>query len=402
MLPVVPVRVVRLGALCVLITVTVLTTSYLLLNRHHGIDDKLELLAFTDNGTAYAVHDTLTPSWTTEQLVPRFAYVQYATNLEYLCNALINFTLLRRYGAQHDLVLIHPEKWMQGTSRQAKAIRNLKEAHPEIQLRPFGVLSTTKGDSTWRDSLTKFHAFALTDYTRVLAFDSDTLVLNSMDHYFLAPLAAVAVPRAYWLTTAASPQDESEGEHEEQGGDSGSGSSISGSPKPTAKPKPKPKQAPSIAQQVLGSHVMLLEPDTKRYERIVDNAVTTGDFDMEVVNHLFADNAMILPHRRLALLTGEFRHAPDDHAAYLAPDTEEEWNAMAEVSRSYLVHFSDWPLPKPWKSRTQAQWDAALPACDENEPPRDDRPKCADRVMWTGFYDMYDQMKGEVCGVLTS
>ncbi|CRK42395.1 hypothetical protein BN1723_000804 [Verticillium longisporum] len=118
MLPVVPVRIVRLGALCVLITVTVLITSYMLMNRHHGIDDKLELLAFTDNGTAYALHDTLTPSWTTEQLVPRFAYVQYATNLEYLCNALINFTLLRRYGAQHDLVLIHPEKWTQGTSRQ--------------------------------------------------------------------------------------------------------------------------------------------------------------------------------------------------------------------------------------------------------------------------------------------
>ncbi|KAG7149487.1 hypothetical protein HYQ46_001601 [Verticillium longisporum] len=87
MVPVVPVRVVRLGALCVLVTVTVLTTSYMLLNRHHGIDDKLELLAFTDNGTAYAVPDILTPSWTTEQLVPRFAYVQYATNLEYLCNA---------------------------------------------------------------------------------------------------------------------------------------------------------------------------------------------------------------------------------------------------------------------------------------------------------------------------
>lgn len=26
------------------------------------------------------------PSWTTEQLEPKFAYVQYATDLDYLCN----------------------------------------------------------------------------------------------------------------------------------------------------------------------------------------------------------------------------------------------------------------------------------------------------------------------------
>lgn len=29
---------------------------------------------------------TLNPFWTTEQLVPKFAYVQYATDLDYLCN----------------------------------------------------------------------------------------------------------------------------------------------------------------------------------------------------------------------------------------------------------------------------------------------------------------------------
>jgi len=28
----------------------------------------------------------LVPGWTTEQLVPKFAYVQYATDMDYLCN----------------------------------------------------------------------------------------------------------------------------------------------------------------------------------------------------------------------------------------------------------------------------------------------------------------------------
>ncbi|KAL0941332.1 glucose n-acetyltransferase [Colletotrichum truncatum] len=298
------------------------------------------------------------PTWTTEQLEPRFAYVQYVTNLDYLCNAVINFGLLRRYGAKEDLVLIHPKSWSEGQSGEAKALAKLKEARPEINMRAFDVISTSKGDSTWRDSLTKFHAFGLTEWTRVLAFDSDSLVLNSMDHYFLSPTAPVAVPRAYWLN----------------------------------------EKNADIAKQVLGSHVMLIEPNEARYHKIINEAKQSGDFDMEVINHMFRDSAMILPHRRLALLTGEFR--AKDHSKYLAPDEDEEWNAMAEVSRSYLVHFSDWPLPKPWISRSKQQWEASLPECPNDAVEKEDQPRCANRVMWTGFYEDYDKEKSEQCKIL--
>ncbi|TVY60633.1 Glucose N-acetyltransferase 1 [Fusarium oxysporum f. sp. cubense] len=298
------------------------------------------------------------PSWTTEQLEPKFAYAQYATNLDYLCNAIINFSLLRMYGASHDLVLIFPKDWSEGTSEQAKAIDNIRSKHPDIYLRPMDVISTSKGDATWRDSLTKFQSFSLTEWTRILAFDSDSLVLNTMDYYFLSPMAPLAVPRAYWLN----------------------------------------EKDTDVAKQVLGSHVMLLEPSKARYNKIIKEALQSGEFDMEVINHMFRDSAMILPHRRLALLTGEFR--AKNHSQYLAPDEDEEWNAMAEVSRASLVHFSDWPLPKPWKHRTAKQWNDALPDCPKNEPSRDDRPKCADRVMWTGFYEDYDRLKDQECGIL--
>jgi hypothetical protein len=50
---------------------------------------------------------------------------------------------------------------------------------------------------------------------------------------------------------------------------------------------------------------------------------------MEVLNLLFADSAMILPHRRYALLTGEF--CIKDHRQYLSEGKDAEWNAMAEV-----------------------------------------------------------------------
>lgn len=219
------------------------------------------------------------------------------------------------------------------------------------------MLSTSSDDPTWHKSLTKFYAFDLTEYTRVLVFDSDSMVLNTMDHYFLSPLAPVAVPRAYWLNDADS----------------------------------------SIKDQMLGSHVMLIEPNNNTFERIIEEARSSGTFDMEVLNRLFADSAMILPHRRYALLTGEFR--TKDHRQYLSEDKDAEWNAMAEVSRAYLVHFSDWPLPKPWLPHSQSQWEAALPECGDGDEyaERPDRPRCADRFMWTGFYEDYYRDQKKVC-----
>ncbi|PNP43022.1 hypothetical protein TGAMA5MH_04955 [Trichoderma gamsii] len=301
-----------------------------------------------------------TTDLTTKQKASRFAYAQYATNLDYLCNTVINFNRLKGYGIQHGMVLIYPQTWddEKAKSREAKAIRSLRSSHPDIVLRSFNVLSTEKGDSTWRDSLTKFHAFALTDYTRVLAFDSDSLVLNNMDSLFLAPDSPVALPRAYWLT----------------------------------------ERHNGTVTQILGSHLMLIEPNTHLYEKIVGEATRSGEFDMEVMNELFKDSAMILPHRRIALLTGEFR--AKEHRKYLAPDEDEEWNPINELKMAFLVHFSDWPLPKPWKSHSEAQWEAALPECLDNDKGMPGLPRCADRVVWTGVYSDYDRDKAAYCQIL--
>jgi hypothetical protein len=234
-----------------------------------------------------------------------------------------------------------------------------KDTFPKLRLQPVKTIATTKGDATWAQSLTKFNAFRLSQYSRVLYFDSDSLVLNSMDHYFLAPLARLAVPRAYWLNGA---------------------------------------DTASIAEQTICSHIMLLQPDEHYHTVIMNETARSNDFDMEVINTLFRGSAMILPHRRLALLTGEFRTR--DHRKYLSEEPDAEWNAMAEVSRSVLVHVSDWPLPKPWKPRTKDQWNRALPACDENDErdkEREDRPSCADRMMWISFYTDYDFEKEKVC-----
>lgn len=359
-----PPRVLRLLIGCTALFVLVITTVTLVVSSFHGSSDRGGALATQSEGhnvTFPLEPELMSPSnawWTTEQQEIKFAYAQYATTLDYLCNAIINFNRLRRYGAKHDLVLIFPTSWTEGKSTEAKAINFIRINLPQIKLRPFDVISTMKGDATWRDSLTKFHCFALTEWSRVLAFDSDSQVLNSMDHYFLSPMAPVAVPRAYWLTDNDA----------------------------------------DIGKQILGSHVMLIEPNEARYHKVMDEALKSGDFDMEVINHMFKDSAMILPHRRLALLTGEFRSK--DHSRYMAPDVDEEWNAMGEVSRAVLVHFSDWPLPKPWKPRSKKLWEETMPECDENDMGAPDRPPCDNRMMWTGFYSEYERDREHICADL--
>jgi hypothetical protein len=112
----------------------------------------------------------------------------------------INFYRLESFGSKYDQVLILPEQWTEGDSKEAKAIKNIQTALPNLGLRPLGLLTTQKGDITWAKSLTKFHAFNLTDYTRVLAFDSDSLVLNNSKQLLdtLNPSKKKSLPSVAW------------------------------------------------------------------------------------------------------------------------------------------------------------------------------------------------------------
>ena len=157
--------------------------------------------------------------------------------------------------------------------------------------------------ATWAESFTKLLAFNQTQYNRVLHLDSDGTVLQNMDDLFLLPQAAVAMPRAYWL---------------------------------------------GFNERVLSSQIMLVEPSEHEFSRVVKTmeAGGSGDYDMEIVNILYKDKALILPHRPYDLLTGEFAAKPDDtHQNYLG-DEEERWDPDIILQEAKYLHFSDWPMPK--------------------------------------------------------
>jgi len=162
-----------------------------------------------------------------------------------------------------------------------------------------------------------------------------------MDELFLLPPCPVAMPRAYWLH----PDD-----------------------------------------QILSSLLMLVQPSTAEFQRTMDEMARAGDndFDMEILNHLYRDNALVLPHRPYALLTTEFRQGPDKHGHYLGGD-DKPWDPVAVLNEAKFLHFSDWPVPKPWLPMPAGMKEAQQPECWE----REGMAACAERDLWNGFYQEF-------------
>lgn len=121
-----------------------------------------------------------------------------------------------------------------------------------------------------------------------------------MDELFLIPPSPVAMPRAYWLD----PND-----------------------------------------RVLSSQLILIQPSEFEYERIAKatREAGQGEYDMEIMNNLYRDSCLILPHRPYDLLTGEFRS--ENHYDYLG-NKEAAWDPDAALKEAKFLHFSDWPRPK--------------------------------------------------------
>ncbi|KAF2164913.1 glycosyltransferase family 8 protein [Zasmidium cellare ATCC 36951] len=265
---------------------------------------------------------------------------------------------LDRLGAKAEKLILHSEEWNTNSTRKAEngtevyttEARLLQKAQGMYHavLQPVPVQRVT-GDVTWSDSFTKLLAFNQTQYRRVLALDSDSTMLQPMDELFLLPPTPVAMPRAYWL------------EHE------------------------------------LFDAITLITPSSASAARI-QTAIATRldtDFDMDIMNHVFGDSCMVLPHRDYALVTGEFRkQEPGQHVAYLG-DGGEEWDAEKVVDEAKFVHFSDWPLGKPWVASGRQVKEEVRPKCTREGSMEED---CRDRVVWEGLYRDFRERRKAICG----
>ncbi|WAO89050.1 Glucose N-acetyltransferase 1 [Fusarium falciforme] len=281
----------------------------------------------------------------------RFAYTQYVTNSEYLCNSVMFFESLHRLSSKADRVMMFPSRMLKGEDDESSDARLLIKARDSynVKLVPITIQHRDNADSTWADSFTKLLAFNQTQYSRVLSIDSDSMLLQPMDELFLLPSVPVAMPRAYWLWPD---------------------------------------------KEILSSQVVLIEPSDVEFKRIQDKiqAASGDDYDMEIVNYLYRESALVLPHRRYDLLTGEFRG--DNHSKYLGSDVE-VWDPAAAYSEAKLVHFSDWPLPKPWLPTPEDVRIKIQPDCKNTTEGIED---CTARIIWNSFYTDFKTKREEVCG----
>ncbi|KKA30092.1 hypothetical protein TD95_005321 [Thielaviopsis punctulata] len=289
----------------------------------------------------------LTADWS------RFAYAQYVTNTAYLCNSVMFFEALQRHDSKAQRVMMYPRTMMAPDATDANGNYDaglLIKARDEygVKLSPIDVQHKVTSDTTWADSYTKLLVFNQTQYARVLSVDSDSLLMHHMDELFFTPAAPIAMPRAYWLY---------------------------------------PKQ------KVLSSQLMLVTPSAAEFQRVqrAIQQVANNEYDMEIVNTLYGDSAVVLPHRAYDMLSAEFRAT--DHAKYLG-SADEKWDPVAAYNEAKMVHFSDWPVPKPWRLVSPEMRNKHGPKCDGSGG----RAECAEWKLWNSLYDDFAAKRKEVCG----
>ncbi|KAG8528795.1 uncharacterized protein KY384_006483 [Bacidia gigantensis] len=308
----------------------------------------------------------------------RYAYSLYATDTAHLCNAVMVFEALSRYGSKADRLLFYPEEngWdtdiADPNDRDSQLLVKAREWY-NVHLLPTEVGNLTYAPNQsqdervklrpdahanrWEGGLMKFLAWGQTQYERILHLDGDMTLLQHLDELFLLPKAPVAMMRAYWMMPE---------------------------------------------QQKLTSLLVLLQPSEKEYLRLIDAAQPAkrppGHYDMEILNRFYGDSALVLPHRGYGVLSGEFRKS--EHRTFLGND-EGSWDAQQITQEgAKLVHFSDFPLPKPWIMWPHLLIGEIMPKCKYKETGIVDN--CKDREVWMGLYDDFRKRRKEICALLSA
>ena len=69
----------------------------------------------------------------------RFAYVQYVTNLPYLCNSVMLFEALHRLGCMPDRLMMYPDRFsLEDNSNEAILLRKARDEY-KVTLKPIKV-----------------------------------------------------------------------------------------------------------------------------------------------------------------------------------------------------------------------------------------------------------------------
>lgn len=268
--------------------------------------------------------------------------MQYATDRQYLCNALINVKRLIGLDTTCELVVLVPARFFRARPQSpvSKLLASLKERNVVLaSLSHTSLITTGAEGAMYVDSLQKLSVLGMQGYDVVVYFDNDGLVLRNLDDLAsqMPRHVELAVPRAYYT--------ESNG---------------------------------------VSSAFMVIRPSEKlaRLAREITRERSVGDYDMEVINQMVQREDVVsleLPYSKYLLLTGIFR----DHTQF---DKTSEWDARKVIEQASYIHFSDSPIPKPWVDDRGAQLRQHGPRCQGTD--------CENVVVWKEVYRQFrDEMR---------
>lgn len=135
----------------------------------------------------------------------QYAYVNYATDANYLCNTLIMFESLRKLGSKAQLLLLLSKHLVEAETspdyqQVKKMVSQLEEAGKgQVVIKYIDSIHKPSDTTQWSQSMTKLLVFNQTEYERVIFLDNDAILNDNLDELFFLPdYIKFAAPVSYW------------------------------------------------------------------------------------------------------------------------------------------------------------------------------------------------------------
>ncbi|KAI9055188.1 hypothetical protein LZ554_000152 [Drepanopeziza brunnea f. sp. 'monogermtubi'] len=284
-------------------------------------------------------------------------YIQVVADEEKLCSAVLVWHDMEDIGSRASRTLLYPSSWSPDEIDTDPALNDsltltqkahlLREARDKyyVRLLPVDVLhenGTSQG--IWTDAYIKLLAFKLT------VLDGASQPRGNLDAVFLLRKAPLAMPWVFW-----------------------------GDPVGWA----------------FSNQMMLITPSLKGFAKIeaeIKNA-DLDDYDLTIVEKLYRGKILKIPQKPYHLMTGELRRL--DHSQYLGSPSK-EWDPVEALQKAKMLHFSDWPVPRPWTSAPQATLNKNMPKCLRSE--WFGATDCKNRMIWMQLYRDYAAKRKGFCG----
>lgn len=397
-----------------------------------------------------------------------FAYINYATDPNYLCNALIMFESLRDHGSKAKQLLLlskhltDPEA-SPDYQQVERMVKQLQDAGKEqVVIKYIDSINKPSDTTQWSQSLTKLLVFNQTEYERVIFLDNDAYLNDNLDELFFIPdYIQFAAPISYWFL---SQKEYEEAIHEVKHVEKQPNNLARYTDKLEERIRKKkiiynhlPSLPPSlyldsknVAKDLIraqfslaslfdhhiseksskvkfASNVMVIKPSKELFENVKaslpNNLKKPGKYDMDIINdevfnlrkilHTqfkffrrirthFVPSVMVLPYARYGLLSGSIKDKErypllrNDILGTQRLDTsgkEFPKDITAIANNAKYIHFSDYPLSKPWQYQSVDEIKCQVDE-KKSEDLQTDKKICR---AWNNLYSSYLNDRG-LCG----